>query len=498
MKLLKSKKGFTIVEMIIVIAVIAILSSILVPTFSNLIYKANQANDIQIIKQMNVVLKTEEILDEKPLLVNDAKELLIYNGINTFKSSNTDNIFYWIENENKVLLWDKDNNDHSKGEILYPDELKDKYNDTEVVLSDWYDLNSVMNNYAIIENNDNPLELGNKLLEAINNSNDGAVIVLPKNSNVDLNGRGTYIGKYMKDKNISNLTIDLNQSTIDNSKPLNGNGSYYKIEIPTSSTLCLKNGTIKFSDNKNENNQFIVGDKSSLILKKLNITSGNNIVEISGTAKEVIIEECNINANGYGILTQNKDNSNCNIMIKNSTINASHPITITCGKVNIYSSNIIGYKHGIIIREGIVKIEDSKIETLSKDNNKHNYKNYYFNNSEFWKANKDVPSGVIVAGDYYTNNTYKEDVVLTMNNVILKSSDENNIPNILLAAYNGKSNGKNVKVIFDDKCTINKNNIILYGDSYEKNKITITHNGNITVNGKKVTLDSNGKTHIEE
>ena len=35
----KSKKGFTIVELVIVIAVIAILAAVLIPTFSNLVKK---------------------------------------------------------------------------------------------------------------------------------------------------------------------------------------------------------------------------------------------------------------------------------------------------------------------------------------------------------------------------------------------------------------------------------------------------------------------------
>ena len=37
------KKGFTIVELVIVIAVIAILAAILIPTFSSIVNKANAA-----------------------------------------------------------------------------------------------------------------------------------------------------------------------------------------------------------------------------------------------------------------------------------------------------------------------------------------------------------------------------------------------------------------------------------------------------------------------
>ena len=42
-----NRKGFTTVELIIVIAVIAILATVLIPTFSNLISKAEESNALQ-------------------------------------------------------------------------------------------------------------------------------------------------------------------------------------------------------------------------------------------------------------------------------------------------------------------------------------------------------------------------------------------------------------------------------------------------------------------
>ena len=42
-----NKKGFTIVELVIVIAVIGILSAVLIPTFSNLTEKANESAALQ-------------------------------------------------------------------------------------------------------------------------------------------------------------------------------------------------------------------------------------------------------------------------------------------------------------------------------------------------------------------------------------------------------------------------------------------------------------------
>lgn len=42
-----NKKGFTIVELVIVIAVIAILAAVLIPTFTNVVNKANESKDMQ-------------------------------------------------------------------------------------------------------------------------------------------------------------------------------------------------------------------------------------------------------------------------------------------------------------------------------------------------------------------------------------------------------------------------------------------------------------------
>ena len=50
-----NRKGFTTVELIIVIAVIAILATVLIPTFSNLITKANDSAALQ---EANSLLKT--------------------------------------------------------------------------------------------------------------------------------------------------------------------------------------------------------------------------------------------------------------------------------------------------------------------------------------------------------------------------------------------------------------------------------------------------------
>ncbi len=54
-----NKKGFTIVELVIVIAVIAILSAVLIPTFSSVIKKANKSNADQAARNAVSAVLTE-------------------------------------------------------------------------------------------------------------------------------------------------------------------------------------------------------------------------------------------------------------------------------------------------------------------------------------------------------------------------------------------------------------------------------------------------------
>ena len=60
-----NKKGFTIVELIIVIAIVAVLASILIPTFANVINKANDSAYQQ--ERTNQMIKdvTEKVENSK-------------------------------------------------------------------------------------------------------------------------------------------------------------------------------------------------------------------------------------------------------------------------------------------------------------------------------------------------------------------------------------------------------------------------------------------------
>lgn len=113
------KRGFTIVELIIVIAVIAILAAVLIPTFSNLISRANESVDIQAARNMNTFLATAKYTDG----VNSILDVYdIFEG-SGFKVENYSPLYkgrhyYYDIGYNQILYVD------DGGTVLYPEEHK--------------------------------------------------------------------------------------------------------------------------------------------------------------------------------------------------------------------------------------------------------------------------------------------------------------------------------------------------------------------------------------
>lgn len=74
MKKFNNKKGFTIVELVIVVAVIGVLTAVLVPTFVNLVNKANNASDESLVKNLNTQLRMKEQTEGKNVILSEALE----------------------------------------------------------------------------------------------------------------------------------------------------------------------------------------------------------------------------------------------------------------------------------------------------------------------------------------------------------------------------------------------------------------------------------------
>lgn len=110
MKKQNKKRGFTIIELVIVVTVIAILSAVLIPTFAGIIKKSRLTADETAARNMNTVLATVEIEeDDFGTVVNTLSE----NGFNSMKAlipTSKNHVFYWYSTYNTVILVDGEDN----------------------------------------------------------------------------------------------------------------------------------------------------------------------------------------------------------------------------------------------------------------------------------------------------------------------------------------------------------------------------------------------------
>ena len=136
-----NKKGFTIVELVIVIAVIAILAAVLIPTFSNVIKKAKTSADIQACRQMNEYLAVNEVLEGKT--IKDAIDAFAEGGMSAknYKPLTAGCYYFWDNVANRVVYTSY--NDSTNGyDVIYPEGF--------VKEGQWFSLNGQIEkqNYA--------------------------------------------------------------------------------------------------------------------------------------------------------------------------------------------------------------------------------------------------------------------------------------------------------------------------------------------------------------
>mgnify|MGYP004472046129 CR=1 FL=1 len=101
-----NKKGFTVVELVIVIAVVAILAAVLIPTFINLMQTANESADIQLVTNLNKIMAMQEALDGKNATMQDALDDAFANGYDIAKISPTSkgNDIVWDQTADRFAL----------------------------------------------------------------------------------------------------------------------------------------------------------------------------------------------------------------------------------------------------------------------------------------------------------------------------------------------------------------------------------------------------------
>ena len=73
----KDKKGFTLAELLIVVAIIAVLVAIAIPIFSNQLEKAREATDAANLRAAYAIAATQALADESETIVAGSTEVTI-------------------------------------------------------------------------------------------------------------------------------------------------------------------------------------------------------------------------------------------------------------------------------------------------------------------------------------------------------------------------------------------------------------------------------------
>lgn len=118
------KKGFTVAELVIVIAIVIVLAAVLIPTFSNLIYDAKYSVDIQMVTSLNKHLALNEISEGKNETMYDALEDAKKVGYTIGSFLNTENKILWNQETDRFIAVNKKNKIFSQDESVKNTELK--------------------------------------------------------------------------------------------------------------------------------------------------------------------------------------------------------------------------------------------------------------------------------------------------------------------------------------------------------------------------------------
>lgn len=277
-----NNKGFTIVELVIVVAVIAILAAVLIPTISGLIKTAQTSADVTLVKNVNLILATERATEGKNVTMQDALDDALEGGYDVTKLSPT--------NSDNLILWDQDSDNF----VLY---ANGKYNNAgaEVKVTDEYKLWNIADKTE-----------GSKY----------SVYYTGKETTVNINGVGFDAGN-------SGVAVVNYTSSVANDVIINTNGGTLNVgtEGEVAKGTIYHNGTLVAANVYTESNSFHTYGK----IASLNLQAGKAVVEngayvgltaaAEGTSVEekgglfYVADENNINADVLATLDNGTDRS---------------------------------------------------------------------------------------------------------------------------------------------------------------------------------------------
>ena len=340
MKKQNKKRGFTIVELTIVVSVIAILSAVLIPTFAGIIKRSKISSDEQAVRNMNTVLAT---IVEDDIDYNDIAAALGEAGFNVSNKNDAWNPLYtkysayWLKDNNTIVLVED-------GQVVYPAYLAGELPANAMALK--------ASNYVATSNATTAAAVVADIKAAINNGNS-----ITLTSAVDL----TEV-KAIQIPEDAEITVDLAGSTLTTDERNPGLDHQYAFQV--SGNLTIKNATINARGVE-------VYEDGVLTLENATVDA----VDSNGGAAVYVWEGGKAVING-GTYTNSKlgndgETSGATAVISFgdltinggtfTTIAGGYPIMIKGGTASINDATITGARGGIAVEAGTATIKNCTV-----------------------------------------------------------------------------------------------------------------------------------------
>ena len=215
-----NKKGFTVVELVIVIAIIAVLAAVLIPTFSGVIKTARLSADKKAVQEMTSALEIATA-EKKPENLDELVDALAEKGFNSEDSLipvSKGHGYFWNQANNKIFLATT-NTDGTPKEVVFPANSED-------LIAEGAVNHALKGGYVYV---DIVADTAKDLEKALTKGNEKITLeadLVLKSETMIAEG--------------ANVTLDLNGKTL-TTKETTGRHKY--LNVDEGATLTIKNGT---------------------------------------------------------------------------------------------------------------------------------------------------------------------------------------------------------------------------------------------------------------
>lgn len=415
----KKKKGFTLVELVIVIAVIAILAAVLIPTFSAVIKNANNSADLQLVNNLNIVASTHSVSGTgyEFETADNIHKMLAEEGINTLTTKNKDVVIVYNTETQKFERYTLGTNDGKTTLVAFAAE------------SDEEDLETYVG-YYLEELFVDKVEENFEYKRIVSTGGNDLVETLYALHNLEYNVTGSYIDdqfKKIKNNDLKEKTQYIMQDTVFiTNKGSNGEDEKaVSISFDNSGKAIVSDNIVGkkriiFHEHYQELNLDILGDAKDTLIAII----PNYITAVYGDAGNMYLS-----GNTNALSEQIKENYKDNIITvewarylvrtndkENLTKQTMDNLSLTLGEFGGARVTWTDFQNKLVEEIAVAfEVETKSVDIISMDDG-----NYYYGSAV---------EGCISGGTYVNGGTYK--LVATANDNDIYGSGKGNQPLIV-------------------------------------------------------------------